>query len=231
MSNVTIQPSNADTSLFMNAPTTNYGTNTKIYVLGYYAAGNNKISSILKFDFSAVVPAGATITLATLSLYCLQSVASRTITVYRLLRTDWVETGATWNVYKTGSNWGTAGALGSGVDFTPTDAASATSVAADGWLNEIVTAQVQTALDSVGGVAHFFVADAAASSGGVSNNYSSNNDATTTLRPKLYIEYTLPFPKVNIGGVWKQGTAMWVNIGGVWKEVTSVKTNIGGVWK
>lgn len=39
------------------------------------------------------------------------------------------------------------------------------------------------------------------------------------------------FPKVNIGGTWKECSVMWVNIGGVWKSVVSVKVNIGGVWK
>lgn len=227
---VTIQPSTIDTSLFKDAPTTNYGTNDSLYIAAMNS-GATLYAGILKFDFSAVVPAGATITLATLSLNCASNVASRTITVYRLLRTDWVENQATWNIYKSGSNWGTAGALGSGVDFTSTDAATAASVTNGEWLNENVTAQVQTALNSVGRVAHFLVRDLGTPNAGSGNIYSSREATTTANRPKLYIEYAVPFPRVNIGGVWKQGTAMWVNIGGVWKEVTSVKTNIGGVWK
>lgn len=227
MSSVTIQPSTIDTYLYSAAPTVCNGAAAGLYVRPTVSA---ICRTLVSFDFSAVVPAGATITLATLSLYCSTSLSNRVITVYRLLRTDWVEAQTTWNIYKTGSNWGTAGALGSGVDFTPTDAATANSVSVGQWLNETVTAQVQTALDSVAGVAHFLVADVGATDA-ENNGYASRENTAAGNRPKLYIEYTIPFPRVNIGGVWKQGTAMWVNIGGVWKDVTSVKTNIGGVWK
>lgn len=216
---VTIQPSLADTYIRQDTPTTNYGGAS----LGIQA---DTYRAILKFDFSAVVPAGATITLATLSLYCTYWNAAATITVYRLLRTNWVEMEATWNKYKTSlGSWGTAGALGSGVDFTPTDAATAATVT--GWLNVTVTAQVQTALVSVGRVAHFLAAGANA------DQYASREYADTAVRPKLYIEYTLPvlLPKVNIGGIWKSPVSMSVNIGGTWKTVVSVKVNIGGTWK
>ena len=47
---------------------------------------------------------------------------NRQVTTYRLLRGDWVEAQATWTVYKTGSNWTTVGANGSGSDYTPTNA-------------------------------------------------------------------------------------------------------------
>lgn len=183
---VTIQPSNIDGYLSESAPTTNYGTTTSVRI---GAQTSYHYRDLFKFDFSAVVPAGATITLARLSLYCLTTVASRTITVYRLLRTDWVENQATWNIYKMGSNWGTAGALNTTTDITTTDAATAASVAAAQWLNETVTAQVQTALDSVSGVAHFLVADVGATVAGY-NGFYSRKATTTANRPKLYIEYT-----------------------------------------
>jgi len=185
---VTIQPSTIDTTPYEGSKTVNSGNDLYIYVSPTTAARRR---ALLKFDFSAVVPAGATITLATLSLYCPLALASRTITVYRLLRTDWVETIATWNIYKTGTSWGTAGALGSGVDFTPTDVATAASVATGQWLNETVTAQVQTALNSVGRVAHFLIVDEGATNANY-NYYTSRENATTANRPKLYIEYSSP---------------------------------------
>lgn len=186
---VTIQPSTIDTRLGEASPTTNYATATTLPVLATTSARSR---NILKFNFSAVVPAGATITLATLSLFCtISALSSRTITVYRLLRTDWVENQATWNSYKTGSSWGAAGALNTtdNPDITTTDAATATSVTISHWLNVTVTAQVQTARDSVSGVAHFLVADIGATAS-VSNTYSSRENTTTGNRPKLYIEYT-----------------------------------------
>ena len=36
---------------------------------------------------------------------------------------------------------------------------------------------------------------------------------------------------VNIGGVWKEASALHANVGGVQKEITQGYTNIGGVWK
>ena len=227
----TIQPSSKDAKLYELQPTINSGTTANIYVSSNTSA---RYRSLMSFDFSAVVPAGATITLATLSLNCLTSAASRTITVYRLLHTDWVENQATWNIYKTGSNWGTAGALGLLEDFTTTDAATATSVAVGQWLNETVTAQVQTALDYISGVAHFLIADVGGSVSGF-NSYASLQNATTTNRPKLYIEYTEPSSapnlKINVGGTWKEIVNMSINIGGVWKVVESAKVNVGGIWK
>lgn len=193
----TIQPSMSDTYLSVSSPTTNYATSTALLTSPNSGVEYN---SILKFDFSAVVPSGAHITLATLGLYCYAALASRTITAYRLLRADWVEAEATWNIYKGDktevgdhSHWGTAGALGLGVDFTTTDAATADSVAVGQWLNETVTAQVQTALDSVSGVAYFLLADVGGSVVG-NNGYRSREYATAGNRPKLYIEHTEPSP-------------------------------------
>jgi hypothetical protein len=40
--------------------------------------------------------------------------------VHQLLRTDWVEGQATWNIYKTSNNWSTAGAAGAGTDYSST---------------------------------------------------------------------------------------------------------------
>jgi hypothetical protein len=183
----TIQPSLKDNQLLEGYPTLNFGTFAAILIMP--DTGSRRRSPIA-FDFSAVVPAGATITLGTLSLHCVGTTAARTMTVYRLLRTDWVETESTWNIYKTGSNWTTAGARSDGNDFSSTNSASAATVALDSWINVTVTAQVQTALDSVAGVAHFLLADVDAGTG--NNQYASRESPTAADRPKLYIEYTVP---------------------------------------
>lgn len=227
----TIQPSTIDTNLSKPSPTTNYGTSSTITV---QPVPLGPVRSILAFDFSAVVPAGATITLATLSLYCTFALASRTITVYRLLRTDWVETEATWNIYKTGSNWSTAGAFDTTNDITTTDAATATSVSKNAWLDETVTAQVQTALDSVSGIAHFLIADTGGNGFG-NNDYASSEYATSSSRPKLYIEYTeaVSATSINIGDTFKaiDFAGSKLNVGDAWKAIRTVKVNIGDAWK
>ncbi len=43
--------------------------------------------------------------------------ANRIVGAYQILRTDWAYNQATWNIYKTGSNWTTAGAFGAGTDY------------------------------------------------------------------------------------------------------------------
>jgi hypothetical protein len=194
----TIQPSGADTFLLEASPTTNLGTSTDLRTS---PLTGSRYRLPCMFDFSAVIPAGATVTLARFSIYASYStLTSRTITVYRLLRTDWVETQATWNIYKTGSNWGTAGALNTSTDITTTDAATATSVAANNWLVFTVTAQVQTALDSVSGLAHFLMADTGASANGW-NGFYSREYAITDRCPKLYIEYTEPSAIKTVNGL------------------------------
>jgi hypothetical protein len=52
---------------------------------------------------------------------------NKTLTFYRLLRA-WVEGQVTWNIYSTGNNWGTAGALGAGTDVESANADGATAV-------------------------------------------------------------------------------------------------------
>ena len=187
---VTLSTSTADGVIIENNPTTNYGTDIAILVSPLSA---NRRRALLKFDFSALVPAGATITVATLKLYNRSTrTAGRTISVYRLLRTDWVETQATWNIYKTGSSWGTVGALNATTDYTATDAATATSLSADGWVSWNVKNQIQTALDSVSGVTHFLIADDGATATAVNTFNSREYTAIANRWPILYIEYTVP---------------------------------------
>jgi hypothetical protein len=183
---VTIQPSTADTWLAVNFATTNYGAHNDVHLSATADATSNVLVS---FNFSASVPAGATITLATLSLYAAVYASGRTIGCYRLRRTDWVEAQATWNIYKTGSNWGTAGALDTSTDHDTTDGATSASLSAAGWQNWTVTAQVQYARDNVAGIAHFFLRDTGAAAD-KTQRYSDKETVNTTLRPKLYIEYT-----------------------------------------
>lgn len=226
----TIQPSTTDAYLSASAPTNNFGTDSALRV-GYVTASNKR--SLLSFNFSAAVPAGAVITSAILSLYAGSYWAGRNIGCYRLLRTDWVESQATWGIYKTGSNWGTAGALNTSTDYDTTDGATSASLSAAGWQNWTVTAQIQTARDSVGGIAHFVLADTGTSNAAY-QAYESKNSVQTTLRPKLYIEYTVPFiTGINIGDVVKpiDWTGSKINIGGTWKAIAKVQVNIGDVWK
>ncbi|MBI5292462.1 MAG: DNRLRE domain-containing protein, partial [Chloroflexi bacterium] len=66
-------------------------------------------SSLLRFDLSGI-PANATITSATLSLWLTDDFSDNAgaFNVYRVKRA-WTEDGATWNAAAAGSNWNTPG--------------------------------------------------------------------------------------------------------------------------
>ena len=78
---------------------------------------------LIKFDLSKI-PAGSTIVSATLSLYNKKDYAD-TAGVFKVYRVKqvWVENQATWNIWKTGSKWATAGAFGA-TDTEQTDIGS-----------------------------------------------------------------------------------------------------------
>lgn len=186
---VTIQPSTADVDLEYGAPASNYGAATTFVVR---PASTTRKHALVSFDFSASIPSGAIITLATLSLYATAVATGRTIGCYRLRRGDWVESQATWNNYKTSTAWGTGGALNTTTDHDTTDGATSASLSAAGWQKWTVTAQVQYARDSVAGVAHFFLRDTGATATAQQTYCSRRYTINTSLRPKLYIEYTVP---------------------------------------
>ena len=70
------------------------------------------VRSLIKFDLSSI-PANATITSATLSLWTTGDLSDndRTIRVYRL-KTAFDESSATWNESASGVSWQSAGASG-----------------------------------------------------------------------------------------------------------------------
>lgn len=137
-------PITPDTNLESLNPTTNFSSNN------YFGAGNrtvpnNTMRAWIKPDFSDM-PVGLTFSRAFL-LLTYQSDSSnnaRTLSIHRCLR-DVVATQATWNIWKTANNWGTAGASNSTTDYdgavilgTATQPASPT-----------VPSQLQITLDAV----------------------------------------------------------------------------------
>ncbi|MEM3501760.1 MAG: DNRLRE domain-containing protein [Candidatus Bathyarchaeia archaeon] len=76
--------------------------------------------TLVKFDLSGI-PSGSTVNKAYLLLYYygrMNDPVGRTLNAYRVTK-NWVETEATWNIYKTGSSWDTAGG-----DYTTVGGAS-----------------------------------------------------------------------------------------------------------
>jgi hypothetical protein len=134
-----------DSYLQQNAATTVRGGGVAVW----FGEGNHESSAarrmLLHFDFS-VIPAGATITSATLYLRHYDSSYAdnaRTFHVYRVVRA-WVENQATWNEAATGTNWGTAGCGNTTTDYDNTSLGSRAFSASEaaGWKTWALTASV-----------------------------------------------------------------------------------------
>lgn len=103
-------PTAADVHMDNGLPTANRDTlNVQV---GESNVGSNVRRSLIKPDLSSIA-AGQIISACTLKLIVFADASdnARTMYAYRL-KQNWVEAQATWNVYSTGNNWQTAGAIG-----------------------------------------------------------------------------------------------------------------------
>jgi large repetitive protein len=114
--------SNIDSLVAEAAPTVNFGTDANNF--GIRSSSSGDARSFVRFNLPAI-PAGCTVTAATLRLYTSAGVTGRTLQAFRVSG-NWTETGVTWN-----NQPGTTGA-----------AATAPSVAS-GWVPWTVTTMVQ----------------------------------------------------------------------------------------
>jgi len=122
---VSFQPSK-DAWIDAGNPNTNYGYAGEMYIgwTGSAAAGR-RARALLQFPirWGSDIPSGATIVDAQVDLGIFSKAGGRqTLNIQRLLRRDWGEGAATWEVYKSGSPWGSPGAGSSTSDYTTVDA-------------------------------------------------------------------------------------------------------------
>lgn len=175
-------------------PTTNNSAATLV-AIGESNAGSSVWRGIVKPDLSSI-PAGSTIIDATLNLVVQNDFSdnSRTMQAYRLSRA-WVFNQATWNVYSTGNNWGTAGAANTSTDREATGVGSVSVAASPGTGATIslpITASKLQEMLSGGTFTNngFLLKMDTETNDGMFYNATSN--ATSGNRPTFVVNYTLP---------------------------------------
>lgn len=192
MTQLIIQPSNADSYIEKNSPNSNYGTETTLII----RRGGGLLSrGTLGFNFSSL-PGGTEVTEALLKVYYYSTVwdnpAGLNIDMCRVTQTGWTEAGVTWNKYDGSNNWGTAGG-----DFTATNKATTTVPGSYGWMTWDVTDIVKYAQQNTNEIAHFLMKLASESSGTYWMYFRSNNyTGDLTQRPKLNITFKY------LNGLW-----------------------------
>lgn len=114
---------------------------------------------LVLYDLLAFIPAGATITAAVLWFYVTTADEDEdhSFRLVRIRRHDWVEDEATWNSYKTGSAWTTAGAEDMNNDRDPAVAVTLGAITTTGWKNYNVLTLASDAWDNRGGICTFIM--------------------------------------------------------------------------
>jgi len=187
---LTVQPATQDGDILERFPDTSYGTGMLLVLLDLTTWTRR---CLFEFDISSL-PSNATITSATLGLYYNSygnnDPNGKTVWAYKLSRTDWVDTEATWNIYKTGSSWTSAG--GDYVTSNPSGGSTTFPAAADAWMEWDVQDIVEDAVANENAAEILLkYATEGLASGHTDANLRASEHTTANTRPKLVIEYKL----------------------------------------
>jgi uncharacterized repeat protein (TIGR01451 family) len=175
-----------DTRLIQQAPTTTFGTESIIAIQKWN--GSNTQHALLEFDVSDL--SGATITSAQLQLYYFGqgpsgvNPAGLSASVYKLTRTNWAESFATWITYDGYVSWTTPG----GDYTTSSPSGGSATFGAFGWMTWDITAIVQDAASNASGKVELLVKFTTET---VGTNYApvfySRNYGDANLVPRLLV--------------------------------------------
>ncbi|MCW5849559.1 MAG: DNRLRE domain-containing protein, partial [Anaerolineae bacterium] len=173
----------ADTWVIQDSANANHGTDNLLSIKPD-VSGNKQRISLMKFDLSGI-PAGATITSATLSAQVNNTSNQWDANIYRLL-TAWTETGATWNKRDGASGW--AGGAFSSADYNatvygPLDFSSATPPSVN------VTSLVQAWVTGAPNEGIALLGNTQSTDEG---KLYSREESNTSRRPLLTVNWSLP---------------------------------------
>ncbi len=144
--------------------------------------------ALLKFDTESTIPAGSSVTSATLTLVVKTASAATTrrIAAYQVTQ-SWTETETTWNQRRSGENWTTAGGdLGTQIAVQSVSNVAGTRVSFN------VTALVKSAVSGALGSSRYTriaLIDLDAPTSESYRQYYTPNDVTVANRPSLVVTY------------------------------------------
>ena len=191
---LTLQGSGKDVDIRFNSTVpsmqnTNYNSNTNMEAFYSTDFGTYRSVSLIQMPLTNL-PNNVIINSATFSAYYGDKYNTPTNKVVRMnicRRSDWVESQATYNIYKTGSNWGTAGALNTTNDIDTSTETTSTVPSAYGWMNWDAIDHVKHAYTNS---LDFNVILRTTDNHASAVKWFTREYATdTSLRPKLVIEY------------------------------------------
>lgn len=188
----------SDTYIDVDNPTYNYGA---LWYMHLYMSGNDPERSLLvRFNLDGVLPPGSVVANATLSLWLYQKVdwtQSDWVRVgpYRIRNNrDWIETQATWNVFRGSTYWSTAGCENTSWDRYGTPDSNITFTASspiNAYYHWDVTASVQAWL--AGAQNHGWLVRAVDHDGGNDGlSFNAKESGSAGYRPYLTIVYEEP---------------------------------------
>lgn len=180
-----------DTQIEEGAPTTN--RDSLIYFETSKYSSGNWAHALLRFSGLSNITGPVTVNDAYISLTIGDAAgANHTVSWYRLLRT-WVTTEATWNIYSTGNNWGTAGGTNA-TDRSGTVSAQAINISTTiGTVVDFTGTQIdQDVEDAINGVVPNDGWHGERTDGSNDSGYRQwrGEGASDGLRPYLTVDYT-----------------------------------------
>jgi hypothetical protein len=191
---------NVDTNVRLSAATTNYGSDSEL-IVGVTNGPTKVYRSFLAFNLAGI-PAGANITSCRLTVNVTQRTNPTLGHIRRLCAQHWLdgdgqgENQATWNVWRTGSNWGSAGAAStasctSGGDYTTAGEVAYTPPGGTGLFTfPDVTALCQDAISQQGGWLRMRITQDVESVQSNLIKFDSSEAGSAANRPKLVVTWT-----------------------------------------